>query len=83
MHIVKINYFYWIRYAYLSFIMWLIQLNKLNFENKRIYFYRIVLLLKFLQKMFEVGIKAWHYAKTAFSTEKPKYLRRQQYKSFI
>lgn len=39
--------------------------------------------MKFLQKMFEVGIKAWHYAKTAFSTEKPKYLRRQQYKSFI
>ncbi|MEJ5050251.1 DUF535 family protein [Chryseobacterium culicis] len=33
--------------------------------------------------MFDIGVKAWNYAKIAFSTEKPQYLRKQQYKSFI
>lgn len=32
--------------------------------------------------MLKSSIKAWNYAQIAFSTEKPKYKRKQQYKSF-
>ncbi|WP_027379689.1 DUF535 family protein [Chryseobacterium daeguense] len=32
--------------------------------------------------MIRVSIKAWNYARVAFSDEKPNYMRKQQYKSF-
>ncbi|MDR2236310.1 MAG: VirK/YbjX family protein [Chryseobacterium sp.] len=33
--------------------------------------------------MFKISIKAWGYAKTAFSDERHQYMRKQQYKSFV
>jgi len=33
--------------------------------------------------MFGIGIKAWNFAKIAFSDERYKYMRKQQYKSFV
>lgn len=33
--------------------------------------------------MFKNSIKAWNYAKIAFKNERPEYIRKQQYKSFI
>lgn len=33
--------------------------------------------------MFRIGIKAWNFAKIAFCNERYKYMRKQQYKSFV